>query len=113
MIQKSLIFLVLFVILGTSLITAHQNHHGHQHHHHEHEHEQPPSFKYSRQANEEIKAQHNHQASHGHTHENHGHAHDSHFHEEEVKQIPKVQSNTGKLGKLIFPLIVANMYSNF
>jgi zinc transporter 7 len=109
MMQKSLIFLMLFVILGTSLITAHQNHHGHQHHHHEQEQEQPPSFKYSRQANEEIKAQHNHQASHGHIHENHGHAHDSHghthenhghahdsYHHEEVliKQIPKVQSNT-------------------
>jgi zinc transporter 7 len=93
MIQKSLIFLVLFVILGTSLITAHQNHHGHQHHHHEQE--QPPSFKYSRQANEEIKAQHNPHASHGHTHENHGHAHDSYHHEEVlIKQIPKVQSNT-------------------
>ncbi|KAL7034382.1 hypothetical protein ACKWTF_007939 [Chironomus riparius] len=101
MIQKSLIFLVLTVILGTSLITAHQNHHGHQHHHHEHDHEQQPSFKYSRQANEEIKAQHNHHASHGHTHENnghthdsHGHAHDNHHHKEEQKQIPKVPSNT-------------------
>jgi hypothetical protein len=121
MIQKSLIFLVLFVILASSLIKA-QHHHGHQHTHHDHE--EPPSFKYSKQANDAIKAKHNSHGSHGHTHEghghdchghthdshghtheSHGHAHDDHHHEE--VQAQKMKSNTGNLN---LSLIGANMY---
>lgn len=102
MIQKSLIFLALFLVLGASLIKA-------QHHHHDHE--EPPSFKYSKKANEEIKAQHNHQHhshsgnthdSHGHTHENHGHTHESHGshghahddHHHEEMEVPKMKTST-------------------
>jgi zinc transporter 7 len=54
----------------------HGHHHGH-HHGHGHEHDEPPSFKYSRQANEKPAAQ---AAQHGHQRDHHGHEHNAKSH---------------------------------
>lgn len=55
------------------------NHHGHAHDHHGHSHDEPPSFKYSRQANEAIKEKVEEpkpSKAHGHSHDAHGHSHE-------------------------------------
>ena len=70
--------------------------HSHSHDHdHGHAHEEPPSFKYSRQANEAVEHGHahdhdHHDHGHGHSHDHHGHGHHhkhghqhSHEHHEE------------------------------
>lgn len=54
------------------------------HDEHGHSHDEPPSFKYSRQANEEFLKQeehhhHDHDDHHGHAH-GHGHGHHDHGH---------------------------------
>ncbi|KAG4073960.1 hypothetical protein HA402_014165 [Bradysia odoriphaga] len=70
------IVVIVFVVFFTlpSLCGAHGNHHGHSH-------DEPASFKYSKQANEElIKDEHHHDHGHGHSHGHDGHSHDSHDH---------------------------------
>lgn len=68
-------------------ISAHGHSHDGVHHHHSHEEDIKPSFKYSRQANEEVKykehiEEHNH---HGHSH---GEAHHHHHDEPMAKEVP-------------------------
>lgn len=97
------LLILLIVISCTScLISAHEHshdggHHHHQHHshehfdeHHGHSHDEVPSFKYSRQANEENKAKANH----------HGHSHNDH--EEVPKTKPLVSTDT--LGYFLYML---------
>lgn len=65
--------IIVFVVFFTlpSLCGAHgNNHHGHSH-------DEPASFKYSKQANEELLREEHH---HGHHHHGHEHSHDSHDH---------------------------------
>lgn len=74
--------LIVLVCCG-SLIAAH----GHSHDEdHSHEEDVKPSFKYSRQANEQTKQQVNH-ASHNHHGHSHGEeeAHHDHHHGENLK----------------------------
>lgn len=63
----AVIVLVVFFTLP-SLCGAHGNHHGHSH-------DEPASFKYSKQANEEIL-----NAEHHHDHDHHEHGHHDHDH---------------------------------
>ncbi|KAG5681394.1 hypothetical protein PVAND_010835 [Polypedilum vanderplanki] len=78
----------LFILLCTvNLIRAHGHSHDddHHHHHHHHSHEEP-SFKYSKAANEKIKAEKHH---HHHNHDDH------HSHSERLEQKrPKVDTST-------------------
>lgn len=70
------------------------NHHGHAHDHHGHSHDEPPSFKYSKQANEAVKAKVNTpkpSQDHGHAHNGHGHAH-GHQEEAHTAQPPQPKS---------------------
>lgn len=80
--------LLILLISGVSLISAHGQGHGHSHdgddhHHHSHE-DVKPSFKYSRQANEEVKPKENHE-SHNHHGHSHGEPHHDHHHDEKPK----------------------------
>lgn len=88
-----IVFLVFFTL--PNLCGAHGSH---QHDHHGHSHDEPASFKYSRQANEEIlkKEEHHHHGHHHHHHDDdgHGHAHGhgndhGHGHRAEAKTTSK------------------------
>ena len=80
---KHRLWLLCFTVLSILYVTrCHQHGHAHDHgdahdDHHGHTHE-PPSFKYSRQANEQQAHAHSHGAGgHNHAHDDHhGHAHD-------------------------------------
>lgn len=77
---KRLLF-VLIIICCTSFLSA-QCPHGHSHDnlHDDHGHShggEKASFKYSRKANEEIKAS-------DHSHDSHGHSHEPHHHQEKL-----------------------------
>jgi hypothetical protein len=70
----------LFLLISYASFTAAHGHshdgvdHAHSHGNHE---DSKPSFKYSKQANEEVKKQANPSAHHGgHGHDCHGHSHD-------------------------------------
>lgn len=93
------------MLIGLYLISEAQCHgheHGHAHHHgHGHAHDEPPSFKYSQQANEQPPPgnhghAHSHGEPHGHAHSHgqpHGHAHShgqphGHSHGEQKRQAP-------------------------
>lgn len=66
---------LVLLVSCASLIAAHgshgHSHDGDDHHHHSHDEDVKPSFKYSQQANQQIKREAVH-ASHNH----HGHSHD-------------------------------------
>jgi len=75
---------------------AHDHGHGHAHDHHGHGHahdEPPPSFKWSRQANEPyMETDDAHDQGHGHAHDQgHGHSHDHH----EAKKSHSPQPKSG------------------
>jgi len=94
------ILFILCILLSLPLVCGHGHDHGHGHAHdhghgHAHDHghghahhghEEPPSFKWSRQANEPYVENENEEElkSHGHIH-SHGHGH-SHGHEENLQQ---------------------------
>lgn len=75
--------------------------------HHGHSHDIPPSYKYSRQANEDIlkkeAAAHNHHghAHAGHDHDNAQHNHDAH-HQDHKHKDDKKPVELGNVLKLIF-----------
>jgi hypothetical protein len=88
MLRKSLYLALLIAFLCSSSIKAHEHSHGgghhHSHgggHHHSHGHNEPPSFKYSKQANEEVKAKHQNHEAHSHSH--------GHHHEEQKQTKPQ------------------------
>jgi hypothetical protein len=62
---------LLFGVVCCALLVAAHSHDGHDHHGHSHGDDAKPSFKYSKQANEQPKEQ----AHHGHGHDCHGHSH--------------------------------------
>ncbi|XP_058804753.1 zinc transporter Slc39a7 [Phymastichus coffea] len=65
------IFITVFVVLIFFSLPAPCHSHGHHHNHdHDHNHE-PPSFKYSKQANQPVAGE----SMHGHSHEHHHHGH--------------------------------------
>jgi hypothetical protein len=67
------LLIILSIVICCTLAHDH-SHHGHDHDHHGHSHDEPPSFKYTKQANEEVKQQ-----QHNHAHQHHagcGHSHD-------------------------------------
>lgn len=70
-------YLLIVLVCCASLIAAH----GHSHdgdHHHSHGEDVKPSFKYSRQANEEVKHESHHHHDDDHIHnEHHGHHHEA------------------------------------
>lgn len=70
------------LVCCVSFLAAHS--HSPDDHHHSHEEDVNPSFKYSRQANEQIKQQANH-ASHNHHGHSHGEPHHDHQHVEKQK----------------------------
>lgn len=80
----------LFLLVSyASFIAAHgHSHDGVDHHGHSHE-DVKPSFKYSKQANEEVKKKENHHQGHGHN--CHGHSHDEPRAKREVPTQEKVQ----------------------
>ncbi|KAI8779531.1 protein catecholamines up [Biomphalaria glabrata] len=82
---KSCPGLFLFCILGVFIINSVNSHgHGHDHGHaHDHEPEQPPSFKYSREANTKPPKAPEKPSHHGHSHDHHGHSHEPHGHAHE------------------------------
>lgn len=72
------IVIIVFVVFFTlpNLCGAHGDHD-----HHGHSHDEPASFKYSKQANEELLKEehhHTHDDHHGHHHEGHDHSHGGH-----------------------------------
>lgn len=82
-IALGLIVCIVFLTLP-SLCGAH-SHDGSDHHGHSHD--EPPSFKYSRQANEEILKKTAH-AGHGHDdHHNHDAHHQDHKHKDDRKPV--------------------------
>lgn len=86
---KLLSCLSILLVGCASLIAAHGHSHDGVHHAHSHEdfEDVKPSFKYSRQANEEVKKQENHEP-----HNHHGHSHgESHHHPEPPKEVPKAK----------------------
>lgn len=70
------------VLVGCAALTAAHghSHDGHDHHGHSHEEDVKPSFKYSKQANQQVKKEESH------SHDDHHH----HHHEEklETKEVP-------------------------
>lgn len=75
--KLSLLSCLAIVLVGcTSLVSAQgHSHDGHDHHHgHSHEEDVNPSFKYSKQANEQVKKEANH-AGHHHHHDAPHHHH--------------------------------------
>lgn len=83
---KLLSVTIIAIVCCASLVDSHGHSHDEHDHHHHHEEEVNPSFKYSRQANEQVK----NQASHA-SHNSHGHAHDEphHDHHHNQKAKPK------------------------
>jgi len=83
---KLLSLTLIAIVCFARLVDSHgHSHDGHDHHHH-HEEEVNPGFKYSRQANEQIKKQ----ESHG-GHSSHGHAHDEPHHDHHHSEKPKAK----------------------
>lgn len=71
------VVIIVFVVFFTlpSLCGAHE--HDHDHDHHGHSHDQPASFKYSKQANEQLlREEHHDHHGHDHVHGHHDHGHD-------------------------------------
>lgn len=83
---------LLILLVGcVSLIAAHGHTHDGDHHHSHGDFEDvKPSFKYSRQANEENKPQEKHGS---HDHHDHEHSHDEphHDHHHHHKEVPKAK----------------------
>lgn len=113
MYEKRLLLMLLVILCGC-LIKAHD----HSHHGHDHSHDEPPSFKYSKQANEEFKAkqQHHSHGHHGHSHDehnHHGHSHDDHHghsHDEpksSTKKTPQTDSFNIWLHSLSSTLLIS------
>lgn len=76
--------LLIVIVSCVSLIAAHGHTHGGNDHGHSHGDDDKPSFKYSKQANEQVKPK---QQNHGHDCGAHGHSHDEHVpHHEELHQ---------------------------
>ena len=75
---------LIVIVFSATFIAAHGHSHDEHDHHHSHEEDVNPSFKYSRQANEQINKQANH-ASHDHNGHSHDESHHDHFHGEKPK----------------------------
>ncbi|CAF0828032.1 unnamed protein product [Brachionus calyciflorus] len=81
--KLTIISLIVLVYFNSNGVNSCEHAHGHAHgHHHGHAHEEmeKPSFKYSRAANEQLKASHGHQHAHSHGAHGHAHSHGDHGH---------------------------------
>lgn len=98
--RRNAAILCIVVLSFFSLPTLCSSHSHEDHDHHHHEHDVNPSFKYSRQANEEftppVKKQHH---QHEHSHDHHGHDHGHHHHEHHHHEVPKSKKASEPLGK--------------
>ncbi|XP_001605825.1 protein catecholamines up [Nasonia vitripennis] len=74
---------VALIFLDLPVLCASHGHGDHDHHHHDHDHiEEPPSFKYSKQVNEQAAKQN------AHVHVHNDHVHDHHHHKEDEDENP-------------------------
>lgn len=87
--------LLVLIVSCTSFIAAHgHSHDGVHHHSHDDFDDVKPSFKYSKQANDQVK-----KPDSNHGHDCHGHSHggdDDHHHHQHHEEVPRSQKQTAK-----------------
>lgn len=116
--RRNVALAAIVVLVFLQLPNLCAGHDGHDHHHHD---EMPPSFKYSRQANEEaLHHGHSHggHGSHGHSHGGHEHDHhdhhdhDHHHHSEAGTTKRATKPELGKLYYSVrFVLALASIFA--
>nr|CAH7752992.1 unnamed protein product [Callosobruchus chinensis] len=74
--HRTFIFVCLIILVDSFFVTAQDHHHGHSH-------EEPPSFKYSRHANEKLAQEEHHEHIEAHSHGDHAHE-KMHIHEHDA-----------------------------